>query len=100
MFTTEQHIPKIVENTRKKGLLNAGTTIARPRIVKQRINYKQVTVGFGILVALLIAFSLWTATAKEKISGFQPVPEISIPAVLTDLAATTLTFFTTAEQEF
>ena len=99
MFTTEQYIPEIVENTPKKGLLKPGTTLATPRIVKQRINYKQITVGFGILVALLVAFSLWTATAKEKISGFHPVPEISIPAILTTLE-TTLTLFTSAEEEF
>jgi hypothetical protein len=46
-------------------LLKHGTTLANHSSVKISVNYRAVTVGIGILVAMVIALTLWIRSPKD-----------------------------------
>ncbi|MCI0751443.1 MAG: hypothetical protein L0Y35_06360 [Flammeovirgaceae bacterium] len=51
----QENTPKSVE----KLILKNGTTVENKRLVNLKITYKEISLLIGILVALLIAFTLW-----------------------------------------
>lgn len=56
-------------------------TLANRMVVKRTITYREVTVAIGILVAVVIAFTLWVKAPAEKItkSGFRS--HMSLPTI-------------------
>lgn len=75
MFTSEQHIAKNPQKTIKKGLFNVGTSLERGMAVKPRITYKEITLIFGILVALLVSLTFWVSGDAE-VSSNNASPEL------------------------
>jgi hypothetical protein len=59
MFTTEQNITKTSVKSSKKRFFETGMPLAKRVAVKHRVTYKEVTLILGILVALLVVFTLW-----------------------------------------
>ena len=76
MFSIEQHIEKREENRHKTAFLQNGTRLAKPRAVKKHITYKEVMVAFGIIVAVLVALTLWDNHRAQDHSTTQTTPSI------------------------
>jgi hypothetical protein len=60
MFITEQHITQNHYNRARKGLFEAGTSLAKSKKVKTRFTYKELTLILGVFVAMIIAITLWS----------------------------------------
>jgi hypothetical protein len=69
MFTNEQNNRQNLKIASKKAVSGNGTAFAKSKIMKQRITYKEVTLALGILVALLVALTLWVTNPAEKQSS-------------------------------
>jgi len=54
----------------KKDDLKHGITLANLKNVKKSITYKEITIAIGILVALVIALTLWIHEPGLKFSGY------------------------------
>lgn len=50
-------------------------------VVKNTITYREITVAIGILVAMVIAFTLWIKTPGDKISASGSQPAMNIHTV-------------------
>ena len=61
--------------------LNCGITLAKRMVVKRTITYREITVAIGILVAMVIALTLWVKTPGEKITESGSRPHASSPMV-------------------
>lgn len=93
MFITEQYTRQKTENLYKKALFKTGTILVNHKEVKKAITYKEITLALGILVAFLIAFTLWTTRPDEEASGSKDIRQISIPSVAKSLFQTTVRIF-------
>jgi hypothetical protein len=95
MFTTEQNIAKAAIKTSKKRFLNAGMPLAKEVSVKYRITYKEVTLILGVVVAILVALTLWVINPAE-----QPGSHAAIFPGLSPLTITRGVLFSLAELIF
>ena len=47
-------------------------------VVKKTITYREITVAIGILVAMVIALTLWITEPRETMTGFESRPHIDL----------------------
>jgi hypothetical protein len=49
--------------------------------VKKTITYREITIAIGILVAMVVALTLWTRSPEEKLSGSvtSTTPRLNLP---------------------
>jgi hypothetical protein len=59
MFTHEQPISQNRLNRSKRRVLGLGMAFVKPQTVKRNFTYKEYTLIAGVLVALIIVFTLW-----------------------------------------
>jgi hypothetical protein len=59
MFTHEQPILQNRLNRSKRQVLGLGMAFVKPKTVKRNFTYKEYTLIAGVLVALIIVFTLW-----------------------------------------
>jgi hypothetical protein len=80
MFTIEQNIAKTQSKCLKNAVLKRGTTLANKNIVKRKITYKELTLAFGIIIAVVVALTLWASKnpAEESLSSSPLVPKTNI----------------------
>ena len=57
------------EKALRTAFLGNGITLATTKSVKRSITYREITIAIGILVAMVIALTLWTRVPEEKLSG-------------------------------
>lgn len=88
MFSIEQHIEKKGENRSKTGFFHNGTRLANPNAVKKHITYRELMVAFGIIVAVLVALTLWENHRVQDQSTTQ-----TAPSIVHGIAATGRTIF-------
>ena len=48
--------------------------------MKKTITYREITVAIGILVAMVIALTLWIKEPRETMTGFETRPHIDLTA--------------------
>lgn len=66
MFKTVQHISRKQRNLTEKEVSGGWHNIGRgTRRMKRRMTYKELIMVLGILVALLVAFTLWAKSPAE-----------------------------------
>lgn len=65
----------------QKGFLKDGTTLATPNPVKRSVTYREVTVAIGIVVAMVIALTLWVGFPDKETIGNQAGVEFTLPTV-------------------
>lgn len=58
-----------IRNAADSTFLNTGMALAKPPVVKKRITNRDLTMILGILVALIIAFTLWVRTPDLREAG-------------------------------
>jgi hypothetical protein len=59
-----------------------GTPLANQVLVKKGITYKEVSLIMGIIVAMVVAFTLWAnQTESQTHLPSVSLPEISVPAI-------------------
>jgi hypothetical protein len=78
MFRTEQNIKQINRKDEKSGISRIGTTLARKDVMRHHLTHKDLTMILGILVALVIAFTLWVRTPQSS-EAFSPSSTPSLP---------------------
>lgn len=61
MFTIEQHIKGDIHKKARKGVFKTGMPLENPKRVNLRFTYRELTLVLGVLVALVIAFTVWTS---------------------------------------
>jgi hypothetical protein len=59
MFTHEQSIPQNRLIRSKRQVLGLGMAFVKPESVKRNFTYKEYTLIAGVVVALIIVFTLW-----------------------------------------
>jgi hypothetical protein len=59
MFIHEQPISQNRLNRSKRQVLGLGMAFVKPQTVKRNFTYKEYTLIAGVLVALIIVFTLW-----------------------------------------
>ena len=57
-----------------------GIRLAKVTSVKRSITYKEITVAIGILVAVVVAMSLWMGFPGMEVSGVNPHPVYDLPS--------------------
>ena len=60
--------------------------------MKKTITYREITIAIGILVAMVIALTLWTRIPDEK-SAASATVEMNIPSPLADILTTAAKMF-------
>lgn len=55
-----------IRNAADSTFLNTGTALVKPPVVKKRVTNRDLTMILGILVALIIAFTLWVRTPDMR----------------------------------
>jgi hypothetical protein len=66
MFTSEQSSKPKVQNPSEKGIWRIGTPFVKPVHVRRSFTYKEVSLIAGILVALVVVFTIWFRQDSEK----------------------------------
>jgi len=62
--------------------------------VKKSITYREITIAIGILVAMVIALTLWTRVPEKKLSGPGGTSgHVSLPSTARYLLGATLEIF-------
>lgn len=72
MFNNEHHNAKKFKNQARKGFFRTGTALAGRGTVNRRITYKELTLLAGVIVALIIVFTVWLHRKPEVGSGGRP----------------------------
>jgi hypothetical protein len=88
MFTSEQNIDRKHLNQPKKAISENGMRLAKKSIVKFRLTYKELTIAFGIAVAILV-FAVTYSSGQTQTSTFMPsfeLPSISAKTILSAAA--------------
>jgi hypothetical protein len=75
MFTSEQNIDRQQLNQSKKAVSENGMRLAKKSIVKFRVTYKELTIAFGIAVAILV-FAVTYSNGQTQTSAFMPSFEL------------------------
>jgi len=78
----------------EKTHLETWHNIGKPRRVKKSITYKEITVAIGIIVAMVIAITLWIRVPEHEVSGAASTPKVGLPAAAKNLFKTTVRIFT------
>ena len=65
MFKIEQNQDATLKNPWKKPVFNTGITLAKQKTVKRTITYKEVTLMLGIIVAFIVALTIWATNHQE-----------------------------------
>ncbi|MEX2233393.1 MAG: hypothetical protein WD824_14615 [Cyclobacteriaceae bacterium] len=78
----------------EKARLKTWHNIGKPSRVKKSITYKEITVAIGILVAMVIALTLWLRVPDNEVSGSASAPKVGLPAATQNLFKTTVKIFT------
>ena len=60
--------------------------------MKKTITYREITIAIGILVAMVIALTLWTRIPDEK-SGASATVQMNIPSPLGDILTSAAKIF-------
>jgi hypothetical protein len=84
MFKTVQHISQKQRNSSKKEASQGWHNISHEAgRMKRHINYKALTMVFGILVALLVAFTLWAKNPAEGSASRARLttPRLELPTI-------------------
>ena len=55
----------------KKGILRIGTPFVKPVVVKRHLTYKEVSLIAGIVVALVIVFTIWFSQEPANQPAFR-----------------------------
>jgi hypothetical protein len=97
MFKTEQNIAKNSRKPIKRLFFQSGTTFAKKASVKQNITYREIILAIGILVALLVAFTLWIHNPGDQ-SATQFIQTPQIPTG--SFSTTTKNFIESAVEAF
>jgi hypothetical protein len=80
MFTHEQPISQNRLIRSKKQVLGFGTAFVKPTSVKRNLTYKDYTLIAGVLVALMVVFTLWFSQEPVKPSQHTLKPKtMSLP---------------------
>jgi hypothetical protein len=72
MFNNEHHNAKKSKNQARKGFFGTGTALAGRGTVNRRITYKELTLLAGVIVALIIVFTVWLHRKPETGPGGRP----------------------------
>lgn len=75
---------RIRENRLKSAFQEGGIRLAKPTIVKKSISFRVITMTIGILVAMVIALTLWIGTPGH-ISHARPSQESTVQVAKTYL---------------
>jgi hypothetical protein len=78
MFTSEQNIDRRHANHPKNGVSENGMRLAKKSIVKFRVTYKELTIAFGIAVAILV-FAVSYSSGQTQTSAL--VPSFELPSI-------------------
>lgn len=83
MFTTEQSIRKILRIPSGKAIFRSGMPLVKGDSMKKRFTYRELSLLLGIVVALLIAVTLWAGKPADSASvEFFRIPSMpSLPAL-------------------
>jgi hypothetical protein len=65
MFNTEQNTRQTFKISSKNDVLFSGTTLAKHKVMNSRITHKEITMIFGVLIALIVAFTLWMRSPSQ-----------------------------------
>ena len=57
--------------------------------MKKTITYREITVAIGILVAMVIALTLWIKDPGEAFTGFQTGSHVDLPVTAKSLLKST-----------
>jgi hypothetical protein len=86
MFTTEQSIRKTLRIPSGKAIFRSGMPLAKGDSMKKRFTYKEFSLLLGIVVALLIAVTLWAGKPADSTSvDFLRIPMPSLPTIARNL---------------
>lgn len=90
LFSIEQEYPpKRLQTTLKSEFLRTGITLATAKHVKQPITHRAILVAIGILVAVVIAFTLWIRKPDGVVIGLRTKPQTSLPITVRKMFSTT-----------
>jgi hypothetical protein len=78
MFTSEQNIDRQQLNQSKKAVSENGMRLAKKPIVKFRLTYKELTIAFGIAIAILV-FAVTYSSGQTESSAL--IPSIELPSI-------------------
>ena len=93
MSTIEQLASPKSETSSEKAVFKTGTTLAKPRGMKRGITYKEIVLAFGILIAVVIAFTLWIGHPAETSSQSNIITIPSFPAAVKSVIKTATEIF-------
>ncbi len=86
MFKTEQPFTRNRKKIAKKAVFETGMPLVKPVPVNQRRSYyKELTLVFGIVVAVIIGFTLWSNYTGGDLNysgDTQKTPKIAIPVAV------------------
>lgn len=71
-----------------------GITLAKQVSVKKTITYREITVAIGILVAVVIALTLWISEPRETMTGFESRPRFDLATPANTLLKSTSAILT------
>jgi NADH:ubiquinone oxidoreductase subunit 3 (subunit A) len=71
MFTSVQNISQNTQNPRKTMVFDSGMTLAKHNTMKLQITYREITMIFGTLIAIVVMFTLWVRKPEMPDSSIQ-----------------------------
>jgi hypothetical protein len=77
MFTSVQNISQNRQMPRKTVVFSSGMTLANAKPMKIHITYKDITMIFGTLIAILMIFTLWICKPQQQDSTSLPSVPVS-----------------------
>jgi hypothetical protein len=84
MFTTVQNISQNAQIAPKTVVFVSGMRLAKSKKMKLQVTYREITMIFGILIAIVMMFTLWVRKPEIPGSSIQSpskkVSSIAIPA--------------------
>jgi hypothetical protein len=85
MFATEQYTIQGFKNRTKKAVFETGMSLANRKAVKRRFTYRELTLIVGVVVALIVAFTLFLQSPSAQSSYNESLrlnlPNLTTPAV-------------------
>ena len=82
MFASEQYTLQEFKNRTKKAVFESGMRFANRKAVKRRFTYKELTLIVGVVVALIVAVTLFLQTPSAQSSYSEPF-ELNLPTSIT-----------------
>ena len=79
MFISEQKYRGNIENQHEKGFSKSGMTFDKPTHVRLRFRYKQITIAFGVVIALIAIFLLWVSQSPSLGMSTITLPDFELP---------------------